>query len=105
MRQVENQRRPASIFSPQLFWLLQQIFFPLNEKTSFRINQKFREFTRNINKESKIVTTKGRNFFINNFYSGIARFKFKDLCDNNLGAEDYINISNHIFSLILLQKR
>ncbi len=79
---------------------LQQIFFPLNEKTSFRLNQKFREFTRNINKESKIVTTKGRNFVINNFYSGIARFKFKDLCDNNLGAEDYINISNfckHIF--------
>ena len=79
---------------------LQQIFFPLNEKTSFRINQKFREFTRNINKESKIVTTKGRNFVINNFYSGIARFKFKDLCDNNLGAEDYINISNickHMF--------
>ena len=79
---------------------LQQIFFPLNEKTSFRINQKFREFTRNINKESKIVTTKGRNFVINNFYSGIARFKFKDLCDNNLGAEDYINISSyckHIF--------
>ena len=78
----------------------QQIFFPLNEKTSFRISQKFRELTRNIDKESKIVTTKGRNFVINNFYSGIARFKFKDLCDNNLGAEDYINISNfckHIF--------
>ena len=78
----------------------QQIFFPLNEKTSFRVNQKFREFTREINKESKIVTTKGRNFVVKNFYSGIARFKFKDLCDNNLGAEDYINISNlckHIF--------
>ena len=79
---------------------LKQIFFPLNEKTSFRINQKFREFTKNKIKENKIVTTKGRNFYINNFYSGIARFKFKDLCDNNLGAEDYINISNlckHIF--------
>ena len=79
---------------------LHQIFSPLNEKTSFRINQKFRKFTRNINKESKIVITKGRKFVINNFYSGIARFKFKDLCDNNLGAEDYINISNickHMF--------
>jgi len=73
---------------------LQQIFFPLNEKTSFIMNQKFREFTRNIKKEGKIITTKGRNFVINDFYSGIARFKFKDLCDNNLGAEDYINISN-----------
>ena len=78
----------------------QQIFFPLNEKTAFRINQKFREFTKNKNKESKIVTTKGRNFVINNFYSGITRFKFKNLCDENLGAEDYINISKlckHIF--------
>ena len=79
---------------------LHQFFFPLNEKTSFKINQKFHELTRNTNKESKIITTKGRNFVINNFYSGIARFMFKDLCDNNLGAEDYINISNlcnHIF--------
>ena len=50
--------------------------------------------------ESKIITTKGRNFEIENFYSGVARFKFKDLCEKNLGAEDYINIANichHIF--------
>ena len=76
-----------------------EIFSPLNEKTSFRINQKFRELTRNKIKETKIVTTKGRNFVIENFL-GVARFKFKDLCDKNLGAEDYINIANncnHIF--------
>ena len=78
----------------------QEIFFPLNEKTSFKVNQRFREFTRNKNAESKIVTTKGRNFEIKNFYSGVVRFKFKDLCEKNLGAEDYINIANichHIF--------
>ena len=78
----------------------QEIFFPLNEKTSFKINQKFREFTKNKNVEKKIITTKGRNFVIENFYSGVVRFKFKDLCDKNLGAEDYINIANichHIF--------
>ena len=77
-----------------------EIFSPLNEKTSFRINQRFREFTRNKAKEKKIVKTKGRDFVIENFYSGVARFKFKDLCDKNLGAEDYINIANscnHIF--------
>ena len=37
---------------------------------------------------------------IENFYSGVARFKFKDLCDKNFGAEDYLNIANicnHIF--------
>ena len=79
---------------------LQEIFSPLNEKTSFRINQRFRELTKNKPKEKKIVKTKGREFVIENYYSGITRFKFKDLCDDNLGAEDYINIaqiSNHIF--------
>ena len=77
-----------------------EIFSPLNEKTSFRINQRFREFTRNKVKEKKTVKTKGRDFVIENFYSGVARFKFKELCDKNLGAEDYINIANscnHIF--------
>ena len=78
----------------------QDIFFPLNEKTSFRVNQKFREFTRGKLKEKKVVTTKGRDFVIENFYSGIARLRFKDLCEGNLGAEDYINIANicdHMF--------
>ncbi len=69
-------------------------FSPLDEKTSFRFNQRFRELTRDKNKENKIVTTKGRDFIIQNFYSGVARFKFNDLCDKNLGAEDYINIAN-----------
>jgi len=78
----------------------QGIFFPLNEKTSFKINQIFRKFTRNKKKEIKKITTKGRDFLIENFYSGVARLTFKDLCGNNLGAEDYINIANsckHIF--------
>ena len=32
----------------------QEIFFPLNEKSTFRINQRFRELTRSKNKERKI---------------------------------------------------
>ncbi len=78
----------------------QEIFYPLNEKTSFRINQRFREFTKGKKNEKKIVSTKGRNFIIDNFYAGVIRLKFSDLCDENLGAEDYINIANiceHIF--------
>ena len=79
---------------------IQEIYFPLDQKTSFRVNQRFREFTRNKNKERKIITTKGRDFVIENFYSGTVRFKFKDLCDKNLGAEDYLNIAKickHVF--------
>ena len=79
---------------------LHDIFFPLNKKTSFRINQRFREYTRTKNKEKKTVITKGREFIIENFYSGVARFQFTDLCEKNIGAEDYLNIANicnHIF--------
>ena len=47
-----------------------------------------------------MINTKGRKFKIDNYYEGVARFNFKELCDENLGAEDYLNIANicnHIF--------
>ena len=78
----------------------QKIFYPINEKTLFNINQNFRVLTRNLKKEEKLINTKGRKFKINNYYEGVARFNFKELCDENLGAEDYLNLANicnHIF--------
>ncbi len=78
----------------------QKIFYPINEKTLFNINQTFRVLTRNLQKEEKLINTKGRKFKINNYYEGVTRFNFKELCDKNLGAEDYLNLANicsHIF--------
>ena len=78
----------------------QRIFYPLNEKTLFYINQNFRKLTKNLKKEEKKINTKGRVFKIINFYEGVARFNFKELCDQNLGAEDYLNLSlicKHVF--------
>jgi len=78
----------------------QRLYYPLNESTLFMINKNFRELTRDKKKESKKINTKGRDLIIDNFYDGVLRFNFKDLCNKNLGAEDYINISNisnHIF--------
>jgi cell division protein ZapE len=77
-----------------------RIFYPLNEKIVFKINKNFRELTKDKKKEEVIITTKGRKFKILNFFQGITRFDFRDLCDVNLGSEDYINISevcSHIF--------
>ena len=77
-----------------------RIFHPLNEKISFKVNQNFHELTKNIIEEEKIIKTKGRNFKISKYFTGIARFKFNDLCDENLAGEDYINIAevcNHVF--------
>ena len=78
----------------------QKIFYPINEKTLFNINKNFRVLTRNLNKEEKLINTKGRKFKIDNYYEGVARFNFKELCDEYLGAEDYLNLANicnHIF--------
>ena len=44
------------------------------------------------NKEKNLII-KGRKFLIKNYHNGIARFDFKDLCEVNVGAEDYINLS------------
>jgi len=77
-----------------------RIYYPLNEKTSFKINQNFRILTRDKKREQQIIETKGRRFLIDNFYEGIAKFNFNDLCDEKLGSEDYINIANvskHVF--------
>ena len=66
----------------------------------FNINQNFRVLTRNLKKEEKSINTKGRKFKIDNYYEGVTRLNFKKLCDENLGAEDYLNLANirnHIF--------
>ena len=45
------------------------------------------------------MNIKGRKFEIDNFYDGITRFQFDQLCDRNIGAEDYLEIariSKHI---------
>ena len=44
-------------------------------------------------KHNKTLNIKGRNFEIKNYYERICRFYFKDLCDQNLGAEDYLEIA------------
>ena len=70
----------------------QRYFFPLNQETNFKINKFFRIITKDRKKLNKTLNIKGRNFEIKNYYERISRFSFKDLCDQNLGAEDYLEI-------------
>ena len=71
----------------------QRFFFPLNKETNFKVNKFFRTISKNKKKLNKILNIKGRNFEIHNYYEEISRFDFKDLCDRNLGAEDYLEIA------------
>ena len=68
--------------------------YPLNEITSFNANKIFRKLTKNKIKQVKILSIKGRKFIIKNYYEGITRFDFNDLCNKNIGAEDYIKITD-----------
>jgi cell division protein ZapE len=76
-------------------------YFPLNETTRFKINKLFRKLTKKKVKKEKILTIKGRKFNIKNFYDGVARFDFRDLCKKNIGAEDYIKIAESCNFIIL----
>ncbi len=73
--------------------MLDRFFFPLNEDTNFKINHLFRTLTKNKKSTSQKLEIKGRIFEIKNYFEGVARFDFGDLCDQNIGSEDYIKIS------------
>ena len=81
---------------------MQRFFYPLNEKTNFKINKIFREITKNKKKENKIIKVKGRDFVFKNYFNQIARFNFDELCNKNLGAEDYISIAE-ICNFIIIE--
>jgi cell division protein ZapE len=74
---------------------LKRYLFPLIEETNFQINQLFRKLTKNKKISNKKILVKGRVVTIENYYEGVAKFKFSDLCEKNLGGEDYIGIAEH----------
>ena len=80
----------------------ERFLYPLNEITNFKVNKYFRQITKNIPIKEKVLTIKGRRFNIKNYYDGISRFDFKDLCAKNIGAEDYIKIAD-ICSFIIIE--
>ena len=71
----------------------ERYFYPLNDTTNFKINKIFRQLSKDRVKKEKNLIIKSRKFSIRNFYEGIARFDFNDLCNKNIGAEDYIKIT------------
>ena len=75
--------------------ILDRFLHPINETTNFKLNKFFRELTKDKKKSKKIIYIKGREFIIENFYDGIARFNFEELCKRNIGSEDYLNISKN----------
>ena len=67
-------------------------FFPLNQESNFKMNKFFRIISKDRKKITLSLNIKGRELLIKEFYDGVVRFKFEELCEKNLGAEDYLEI-------------
>ena len=74
---------------------LERFLSPINEHTNFVFNKFFRKLTKNKKKNSKVLEIKGRNLIIKNFYERVIKFDFSELCDRNLGSEDYTSIADN----------
>ncbi len=66
-----------------------------DQSINFRFNKYFRQITKNKKKTLKILEVKGRKLELENFYERIIKFDFNELCNRNLGSEDYISIVNN----------
>ena len=73
---------------------LDRFLSPINQSTNFVLNKFLRKITKNKNKSTKILEIKGRKIEIKNFFDGIMKIEFNELCNRNLGSEDYISIAN-----------
>ena len=74
---------------------LERFLFPTNESSNFTFNKFFRKITKNKNKTLKILEVKGRSLVLENFYDKVVKFEFEELCNKNLGSEDYIKIAEN----------
>ena len=78
-------------------------FFPLSQESNFKMNKFFRIISKDRKKTTQSLDIKGREFLIKEFYEGVVRFTFDELCDKNLGAEDYLEIAK-VSKFIVIDK-
>ncbi len=72
---------------------LDRFLYPLDKSSNFKFNKFFRKVTKDKNKTIKVLDIKGRKLIIENFYDRIIRLTFDEICNKNLGSEDYIEIA------------
>ena len=81
---------------------LRRFLSPLNTSNNFLFNKFLRKITKNKTKDIKLIEVKGRKIKIENYFEGIAKFDFDDLCNRNIGSEDYIKIAE-VCNFILIE--
>ena len=80
---------------------LDRFLHPINQSTNFIFNKFFRKITKDKKRSKKVLVIKGRKIEIEDFYDGIIKLDFDELCNRNLGSEDYISIADNCNFLII----
>lgn len=76
-------------------------FYPLNEESKAKANLLFKEFLDGQKAVQDKVSVKGRDIIIRESGNGIAKFTFAELCEQPLGAEDYIAVADKFHTVFL----
>ncbi len=73
---------------------LKRFLSPIDNSSNFKFNKFFRKTTKNKKQSTKSLEVKGRKLVFENFYEGVLKISFDEICNRNLGSEDYIEIAS-----------
>jgi len=73
-----------------------KFFSPITEETKKIFNETFKKLIGNKETKKLILEIKKRSFTVNEYSSKAAKFNFNDLCGQNIGSEDYLELSKYI---------
>jgi len=75
--------------------------WPLSEKADEALNEMFARLTHHADIMPMVIEVQGRKLKIPQCYGGIARFHFADLCEQPLGAADYLTIARRFHTVFI----
>lgn len=77
-------------------------FYPLGRSTLLQVEKVFYALTNKAAAKPQEISVKGRTIKVKEAAKGVARFTFSELCEEPLGAEDYLTIAN-VFETVFLE--
>jgi cell division protein ZapE len=107
VRVIETQMDVVELASPQDYRMqqlraMEAVYMtPLNAKTDALLQEKFSEMTHRAVLTPDTIEVQGRILHIYQSYGGIAQFSFAELCENPLGAADYLAIAHRFHTVFL----
>jgi cell division protein ZapE len=76
-------------------------YVPADAAADAALDRAWRQLTRGRNGEPQALPLKGRSVHVPRAAMGVARFSFSDLCEQPLGAADYLRIAREYHTIIL----